>query len=176
MHDEGLKRPMDEAGLQRLALRYVERFATTRAKLERYLLRKVRGGDWAGAAEPGEAVRRAAQDCVDRRYVDDAAWAQQRQHSLLARGYGPRRVQQALRGAGIDEELQQTCRTEDEAAIAAAQLYARKRRFGPYSAGQTDRALQQRQLAAMLRAGHDYRLARSIIYASSDGSGEHEVD
>lgn len=38
--------PLDPARLERLALRYVERFATTRVKLTRYLERKVRERGW----------------------------------------------------------------------------------------------------------------------------------
>ena len=34
--------PLDAAALERLALRYVERFATTRGKLTDYLRRKIR--------------------------------------------------------------------------------------------------------------------------------------
>ena len=37
-----LARPLDAAALDRLALRYVERFATTRGKLADYLRRKMR--------------------------------------------------------------------------------------------------------------------------------------
>jgi regulatory protein len=45
--------PLDAAALERMALRYVERFATTRGKLVDYLRRKVRERGWEGeAADP----------------------------------------------------------------------------------------------------------------------------
>ena len=44
--------PLDEQGLNGLALRYVERFATTRAKLRAYLDRKLRERGWAEAGVP----------------------------------------------------------------------------------------------------------------------------
>ncbi|HVJ00769.1 MAG TPA: RecX family transcriptional regulator, partial [Sphingomonas sp.] len=44
--------PLDRADLERLALRYVERFATTRARLAAYLDRKIRERGWAGEGSP----------------------------------------------------------------------------------------------------------------------------
>ncbi|HEX6741396.1 MAG TPA: RecX family transcriptional regulator, partial [Sphingomicrobium sp.] len=40
--------PLDEQRLDELALRYVGRFATTRAKLRSYLERKLRERGWKG--------------------------------------------------------------------------------------------------------------------------------
>src|SRR3546814_14114701 len=90
-------KPLDAAALDRLALRYVERFATTRAKLAAYLARKIRERGWAGArVEPAEvASRRAALG-----YVDDRAFAEARAHSMTRRGLGGRRVAGAARVAG----------------------------------------------------------------------------
>ena len=50
--------PLDRAALERLALRYVERFATTRGRLTDYLKRKIRERGWDGdAGRPGGARR-----------------------------------------------------------------------------------------------------------------------
>src|SRR3546814_652087 len=68
-------KPLDAAALDRLALRYVERFATTRAKLAAYLARKIRERGWAGArVEPAEVASRMAA----LGYVDDRAFAEAR--------------------------------------------------------------------------------------------------
>ena len=73
------------ARLNELALAYVGRFATTRAKLRDYLQRKVRERGWDGAAAPdsrhGRALRRDG-------YVDDEAYALSKSRSLTGRGYG----------------------------------------------------------------------------------------
>ena len=44
--------PLDAAKLEELALGYVGRFATSRAKLRTYLQRKLRERGWDGEAEP----------------------------------------------------------------------------------------------------------------------------
>ncbi|MBO0750062.1 MAG: RecX family transcriptional regulator, partial [Porphyrobacter sp.] len=85
-------KPLDSARLQELALAYVARFSTTAAKLERYLLRKLRERGWDGPGEPqpGALVERY----VELGYVDDEAFARARASGLLRRGYGERRVRQ----------------------------------------------------------------------------------
>ena len=44
--------PLNEEQLKEMALRYVGRFATSRAKLRAYLTRKIRERGWADAGEP----------------------------------------------------------------------------------------------------------------------------
>lgn len=155
---------LDEAALERLALRYVERFATTRAKLAAYLTRKLRERGWAGAtpADPGALAERMAQ----LGYVDDRGFAEARAAAMARRGLGARRVRQDLRAAGIDQEdAGALAAAIDERALAAALAFARRRRVGPYrrAGGEDDRALRDRQMAAMIRAGHAPDLARRVL-------------
>ena len=53
--------PLDAAALDRIALRYVERFATTRARLADYLRRKIRERGWDGEpVDPAAIAERFA--------------------------------------------------------------------------------------------------------------------
>ena len=45
------RKPLGAAKLDELALAYVARFATSRAKLTRYLTRKVRESEWTGESD-----------------------------------------------------------------------------------------------------------------------------
>src|SRR5437763_1626520 len=94
--------PLDESKLNELALRYVGRFATTRAKLRSYLARKVRERGWDGAREPDPV--RIAERFAEQGYVDDAAYALAKSEALTGRGYGKRRVVEKLRAAGVEED------------------------------------------------------------------------
>src|SRR3954453_12835163 len=94
--------PLDESKLNELALRYVGRFATTRAKLRSYLQRKVRERGWNGAREPD--LTRVADRFAEQGYVDDAAYALAKSEALTVRGYGKRRVLDRLREAGVTED------------------------------------------------------------------------
>ncbi len=158
-----------------LALSYAARFASTGARLEAYLMRKLRA---RGMAEDGDG-RMGAVDVpalvarlVELGYVDDAAYARMRARDLGARGYGARRVEQALRAAGVDEEIRAAAAPGEAARRRAAVLMARKRRLGPFGPGpQGDplaiRKAHEKAVAAMLRAGHDYAHVRFILDAES---------
>lgn len=153
-----------------MALAYVARFATTRAKLEAYLARKLRERGWAGEGEPQVAA--LLERFTVAGYVDDAAWARARSGSLLRRGYGARRVTEALGAAGIGEDLRKSLRPGEGALRRAALAMARKRCFGPFGAAPPDRARREKQLAAMLRAGHSLDSARELVDAPSVEAAE----
>ena len=162
--------PLDADRLEELALAYVARFATTRVKLEAYLARKLRERGWDGDGEP--PVSALAAKLVEAGYVDDAAFAKAKSGSLLRRGYGGRRVTQALVAAGIAEELREQIRPGEAEERHAALALARKRRFGPFGSEPPDRAGREKQLAAMLRAGHRLDNARELVDAPSVEAAE----
>ncbi|WP_084580344.1 regulatory protein RecX [Sphingomonas azotifigens] len=156
------KPPLTTADLDRLALRYVERFATTRARLAAYLTRKLREHGWEGegAPDPMGVAERMAQ----RGYVDDRAFAEARVRSLGRRGLGARRVAMALRQDGIGEaDRAELAEAVEADAFKAALIFARRRRFGPFAAAVADRDLHKKQVAAFLRAGHAPEFAHRIL-------------
>jgi regulatory protein len=154
--------PLDADTLNELALAYVARFATSRAKLAAYLARKLRERGWAGPGEP--PVEALVAKAAALGFVDDAAFALSKARSLTARGYGERRVGQALHAAGIAGEDGDAARghARDD-AVEAALRFARRRRIGPYAAEAAEPAAREKALAAMIRAGHGFRLAQAIL-------------
>jgi regulatory protein len=154
--------PLNSKGLEQLALFYVGRYATTRAKLRGYLTRKVRERGWA--EDTPAAVEALAEKFAELGYVDDAAFASSRAAALGRRGYGERRVEQALYAAGIEEADGVAARElATENAWDAALAFVRKRRVGPFAPELFDRDRKRKALAAMIRAGHPYDLARIFI-------------
>src|SRR5438477_3040177 len=155
--------PLDESKLNELALRYVGRFSTTRAKLRSYLARKLRERGWEGTNEPDPA--RIADRFAAQGYVDDAAYALAKSEALTGRGYGRRRVLEKLRAAGVAEEDGAAAREHAQAeAVTAALRFAKRRRLGPFAASMVgDPKEREKALGAMVRAGHGFGLARAII-------------
>lgn len=155
--------PLDEARLNELGLRYVGRFATTRAKLRSYLDRKLRERGWDGAREPDVAA--IAERFASQGYVDDSSYALSKARSLIGRGYGKRRVTQALKVAGIEEgEAVEAREHADAEAVSAALRFARRRRVGPFADSVPDDPRhKEKALAAMIRAGHAFELSRRIL-------------
>lgn len=154
--------PLTPAKLDELALSYVGRFATTRSRLASYLSRKLRERGWDGSEEPD--VGAVAERLAALGYIDDAGFAMARSRSLASRGLGARRLEQSLRADGIGETDAAAARAHAEReAVESALRFAQRRRLGPFGAGETDPRARERALAAMVRAGHGFALARAIL-------------
>lgn len=154
--------PLTAAKLDELALHYVGRFATSKGKLIDYLRRKVRERGWEGErdADPVAVAERLA----GYGYIDDAAFALSKARALGGRGYGARRVGQALHAARINEDDGAAARElADEEKVDAALRMARKRRVGPYANAPLDQVQREKAIGGMLRAGHGFALARAIV-------------
>ncbi len=208
-------KPLDAARLEELAVSYVARFATSAAKLEKYLQRKLRergfvedaADSWlpddgtgegndeidpAFALEAGRAkIAEVVAKFVERNYVDDDEYAKNRAGSLLNRGFGGRRIEATLRHDGIAEDVREANAPDRNEAREAALALAKKRRFGPFArdaVGELDddllpedrdfetnqamRKLRDKQLAAMVRAGHEFSDANAILNARSVAQAE----
>lgn len=154
--------PLSAAKLDELAIFYVGRFATSRAKLLTYLNRKIRERGWEDDRPPDLDV--LADRLVRLGYVDDRAFAVARARSLTGRGFGEGRVRQALHVAGIGEEDAVEARDlAGGAAVESALHFARRRRLGPFGTPAADPRQKERALAAMIRAGHGFALAKAIL-------------
>jgi regulatory protein len=156
--------PLGAEALERLALAYAGRYATSRAGLARYLLRKIRERGW-GEEEPPQP-----EDIAERfatlGYVDDKGLAEARGRSLARRGLGARRLAGALGALGIAApDAAEALTIADAAAWDTALRYAERRRIGPFARAVPDEAGRRRFFAAMIRAGHSSQLARKIIAA-----------
>lgn len=161
--------PLDSATLNAIALRYVERFQTTRARLVRLLNQKLRQRGWEGEGAPDP--RAIAERMAELGYINDAAFAEARARGLARKGLGSGRVRQSLAAYGVEaDDAAPALATLDP--VAAALEYARRKRLGPWGPPAGDPKIRQRQMAAMARGGHDFRLSRAILLASDIESAE----
>ena len=124
-------KPLDKDALNRLALHYVGKYATTRGKLSDYLRRKLHERGWAEEGNDPD-IAALVERFSELGYIDDRAFAEMRAESLGRRGYGLRRVSQALTIAGIAEEDALPVRAAaKERGWDSALAYARRKRIGP---------------------------------------------
>ena len=162
-------RPIDAAQLQELAVGYAARYATTAAKLRRYLQRKLGERQWT-PAEPAD-IETLVTRIVTLGYVNDRVYAASKQRDLTARGFGAGRVKGALNAAGVSrDDIAAVLAPDDDVPAdpyAPAIAFARRRRFGPFAREDTpaDPARRSRELAAMARAGHDFAVAKRVLSA-----------
>jgi regulatory protein len=151
-------KPLDPARLEELALHYAARYATSRAKLATYLKRKLRERGWENEKAPD--IDALIGRLADLRYVDDGAFATIRGTALTRRGYGVRRVAAALDAAGIaSEDRSEALTLSAQESWHAANIFARRKRIGPYAQEPVAREQRQKQLASFVRAGHDFTTA-----------------
>jgi regulatory protein len=153
--------PLGAKQLEELALHYVGRYATSRAKLASYLARKLRERGWDDEREPD--VEALARRFAELGYVDDSAYALMKSEALSSRGYGRRRLDERLRADGIGEEDSASAFEHAEAqAVDAALRYARRRRIGPFGTTEADSKQREKAISAMVRAGHPFTLSKKI--------------
>jgi regulatory protein len=151
--------------LERWALGYLGRYASSAENLRRVLIRRAR-------RRAPEAVQQARPqiDEIVARYqesglVDDAAYAAGRVASLHRRGDSLKAIRSRLAGKGVPAEVAAEAvsglrESASDPDIAAACTFARRRRLGPFRRGGADR---QRELAAFARAGFSRRIAEAIL-------------
>jgi len=166
--------PLDSKRLEELALRYVGKYATTRAKLRTYLSRKLRERGWEGQREPD--LEALATRLADLGYIDDSGYALSQSRSLTSRGYGMRRIADKLRLAGVGDEDSEAARDHAEAqAMEAAMRFAERRRIGPFGPENRDLRQREKAIGAMVRAGHPLALARAIASLPPGGTLDPDI-
>jgi regulatory protein len=169
---------IDRALIERWALAYLGRFASSAENLRRVLLRRARkrlGDDRAAIAEARSLVDGLVARYRETGLIDDAAYAAGRARARLRRGQSLRTVRAGLAAKGVAAE-------EAEAAIAAlrsdavdpdlaaAVAFARRRRLGPYRrVAEADRA---KELAAFARAGFTRAVAEAVLACADPGEAE----
>ena len=158
--------PLDPATLDAIAVRYLERFQTSRARLVRLLGQKLRQRGWQEGLPPPD-VEAVADRMVALGYVNDAAFAEARARGLTRRGMGAGRVRTTLSAYGIDADTSAAA-LEGHDALQAALDFARRKRLGPFGPPLTDPRVRNRQMGAMARAGHPQALARAILNARTE--------
>ncbi|MFL6774940.1 MAG: hypothetical protein ACJ8FN_00960, partial [Sphingomicrobium sp.] len=94
---------------------------------------------------------------------DDASYAMAKSRAFSARGYVKRRLAEKLHQSGVSEDDGRAAfESADAEQVDAALRFARRRRIGPFAAAVADRPDREKWIAAMVRAGHGFGLARAI--------------
>jgi regulatory protein len=162
------KGEISPALLERWALGYLGRYASSAETLRRVLLRRARRRLPPGAAEAQQAA--ALIDVLIERYrrsglLDDDAYATGRARSLHRRGESSVKIRARLAASGIESAVASEAllglRAEaPDPDLAAACAFARRRRLGPFRRVPADLA---RELAAFARAGFARRIAERVL-------------
>ncbi|MFH1805968.1 MAG: RecX family transcriptional regulator [Pseudomonadota bacterium] len=172
--------------LMNYATWYLERFTASRARLEKLMRHKIRLSAAEHGTDPQEAedwMRSVLDTCTRAGFIDDRAYALGRARSQLRKGKALRMIGADLAARGIDADLIDTALSglhdaarqaatgpdQNDPALdpnlAAAAVYARRRRLGPFRNTDNRAERRDRDLAALARQGFAYDIATRIIDA-----------
>jgi regulatory protein len=161
--------------LENAALHYLKRYTATVSQLKKVLVRKVDTSLRFHGGERTEAlgwVDELVARLVRNGLVNDQAYAETKAHSLRASGRSARVITQKLKLKGVAKEVvaQKVAEASMEVSEdAAALIWARKKRLGPFRRDLKTRPdNRQRDLAAMARAGFSFAMAKKIIDGTAD--------
>jgi len=168
---ERARRPpnVTRAGIEAAALRYLERFDCSVARLRKVLSERVAKAARAGVAEAAEApaiIEELLARYQSSALIDDQRFAKNFAARQRDRGMSRRMIEQKLRARGITAEVLQELlpRTESAATeLEAAHAFARRRRLGPHRKPELREAYRRKDLMAMARAGFNYDTASRVV-------------
>jgi regulatory protein len=171
MEQEKVNKTVDRALIERWALAYLGRFASSAENLRRVLLRRVRKrlpDDRAAAAGAAAMIDAVVAGYRAAGVVDDAAYAAGRARSRLRRGQSLRTIRAGLAAKGVAAEDAQAAIAalgeDGDPERAAAVAFARRRRLGPFRRGAGDlTADRAKELAAFARAGFSRGVAEAVL-------------
>ena len=173
--EKKIPKPVTVERLEKAALAYLERYASSTENLRRVLMRRVSRSAMLHGTDPQQGVdwiedlilryRRAG-------LLDDGRFAEARAASLHRQGKSSRAIRQTLsaKGVGADdidsalETLQEEVGADSD--WAAAVNYARRRRIGPWRRQDRER-FRERDMAALGWQGFGYDIARKIVAAET---------
>ena len=153
--------------LERWALHYLGRYASSAENLRRVLTRRVRR--YCHGTETAQRAAALIDTLVTRycasRLLDDAAYAAERVQSLHRRGESLRAMRARLAAKGVSaadvaDAVSGLRADAPDPDLAAACAFARRRRLGPFRRAAADHA---RELGAFARAGFDRRVAEAVL-------------
>jgi regulatory protein len=160
--------------LERWALHYLGRYASSAENLRRVLMRRVR----RRAPETVPAAL-ALIDSLVARYretglLDDAAYASARVQSLHRRGESMRAMRARLAAKGVPaadvaDAVSGLRAAASDPDLSAACAFARRRRLGPFRRAAVDHA---RELGSFARAGFSRRVAEAVLACADVGAVE----
>jgi regulatory protein len=163
--------------IERWALAYLGRYASSAENLRRVLLRRVRRRLTSNGDHLPQAV--AAIAALVARYqasglLDDVAYAAGQARSLNRRGAPSRQIRARLVAKGVAPVLAADAVADLDAEagdldLAAACAFARRRRLGPYRQGA---AVPAHELGAFARAGFSRQVAEKLLACADVAAAE----
>jgi len=169
---------VSRTALEAAALRYLERFDCSVARLRKVLSERIEKAR-RGGVEEAQAAPAIVEQILERYQssglINDERFAKNFAERQRDRGASRRMIEQKLRLRGISPELVQRVFPRDQSAsseLEAARAFARRRRLGPHRKPDVREAYRKKDLMALARAGFDYDTAARVVGNSASNDDE----
>ncbi len=158
-----------ETRLMNKALHYLERYSASeqrlREVLSRFATRKLLDTEPALVAS---AMTRVVEKCQRLGYVDDVAFAANQARSQRRQGKSTMAIRHRLRQHGIDDAtitkaLHNADTDQQDAELAAAIHFVKRRRLGPFFQGVANEKTLHRHMGSLARAGFSLSICRAVL-------------
>jgi regulatory protein len=169
----GTRRPpraVTPAYLQRAAVAYLERYASSEDNLRRVIRRKIEKRCRLRGEEPAPfypLIDDVVERCTRAGLLDDTRYAEARVATLRRRGGSARAIGARLSAKGVGRETIAAAlgggdRDREADEEAAAHAFARRRKLGPYRPGERE-PFREKDLASLARAGFPFAVVRRVV-------------
>jgi regulatory protein len=151
--------------LERWALHYLGRYASSAENLRRVLARRVRRRSPKAVPAAAPMIVALVARYRESGLLDDAAYAAARVQSLHRHGASIHAMRGRLAAKGVStadvaDAVSGLRAVAPDPDLAAACAFARRRRLGPFRRAAADQA---RELGAFVRAGFSHRVAEMVL-------------
>lgn len=162
-------KPPTKARLRNIALYYLERFESSESNLRTVLRRRIdKYAFFDKAYRPEQAYQWAdevVEECLKHNFVNDERFAGIKIESYLNAGKSKRYIEQKLKQKGVDDKvIANLFEDADYSEYDTALNFARKKKIACFRTDEESRsANRQKDLAALVRAGFDYDVAKEVL-------------
>ena len=171
--DKKIPKPVTQQSLRNAALRYIDKFATSRENLRQVLMRRVQKSNYhheTSIQDGIDWIEELLNKLEASKLINDDLYAEMRAGALHRKGTSERVIIMKLKEKGLSDDniskaldaLREENNSEDLERDAAIAL-AKRRRLGPWRLPEKREAMREKDLAAMARSGFSYDLAQNII-------------
>ena len=123
--------------------------------------------------ETREWIKDIVSNCVKQGLVDDKLYAESRVRSFLQAGNSLANMQNKLRAKGVPAEIitdviSKLCEEKPNINILSGIKYIKRRQFGAFRIKQAQENTEQKEMAAMARAGFSFDHSKKVLNASRE--------
>lgn len=168
-------KPVTRAWLEASGLYYLGRFTASEKRFRGVMTRKMirrQGTENPITPEQKQWLEDLIRTFTRLDYLNDGRFAEQKIRQLVARGKPIRFIRQALQRDGITSDTVEALLLDGEDGPvrdhAALINFVRRRRFGPFARTALSPKPEDKQMAAIARAGFPYDLARLVLASETE--------